>query len=233
MSPEIQLAATSTASVDGAELFPAIVIPEPKRGFRFGLGAMMLLTAVFAVQFALISYLGVWAAMAVPPLICTGLLLVVLTAEVARRSGRRIGGIVQLEQRTKRWAFIYIFLLGVSAYLAGGAQLAFEQVVRFRLESRLQRDLGFTCDLQYTWREKGPSQAIVIRSLESGGAMEQAGFQNADIIVSDLPPAGYFDMLDENRGKEISVTAATAPAGVYTQPLEKYPQRQITLVVPE
>ena len=53
------------------------------------------------------------------------------------------------------------------------------------------------------------------------------------MIVTELTVDEYYEMLDQNRGKQIGVTVATGATGPVLTPLEDCPQRSLILDIPE
>ena len=74
--------------------------------------------------------------------------------------------------------------------------------------------------------------AIYVRGVTPGGACAQAGFLKNDVILSDLTPQQYYQMLDENRGTTITVQVASGAVGSVLTPIEDCPQRDLVLSIP-
>ena len=187
---------------------------------RFGIGTLLVMTAVLGGQFALISYLNPLWALVVPPLVCLGTVIVIWIVHVkARASNSGLSG-SQLAQRTFKWGFFYVCLLGTSAYMAGGANIAVNEIPKWLRAKRVHLTLGFDHVERYGM--------IHVTSITPGGAFETAEFQVGDAIVSELSPRELIFMLDEDRGQTISVTVAS---GALTRALEDCPQRELTLTI--
>ncbi len=204
--------------------------PAPRRRLpRFGVGAVMVLMTVLAFQYALINYFGPVAAMAIPPVICGGMIVVVIGAEIAA-SRSPASRARQWSRRNFSWAVGYIFLLGISAYLTGGAQIGYQWFSQWRLERRLQKDLGFRYTKAYVWgADRQSRQAIVLLLVEPGRPLDQAGLIAGETLITELSPAEWFRMVEENRGRQIQVRVAQGALG---RALEKCPQRTVELRIP-
>ncbi|MCO6459058.1 MAG: hypothetical protein J5I93_27435 [Pirellulaceae bacterium] len=217
---------------DAIAVGPAAVEVKAVTGrhpLRFGIGGLMVLVTVLAFQYALINYLGPIAAMAIPPVVCGFLVLAVLVGELYAWRLGQLGP--QLKSRELfGWLLIYIFVLGLSAYLAGGAQIGYGWFTRWRLERQLQQDLGFKTVPGYLFRRDGSSQAtLFLAVVEPGGAVEQSLLRSGDAVLTELTPAEWFRMLNENRGQSVDVTVVRGAPG---KMLEDCPTSTHTLLVP-
>jgi hypothetical protein len=104
-----------------------------------------------------------------------------------------------------------------------------------RLADRVRSDLGFSAEVDdISDKDRAGSDtirsAIIVKGVRAGGAFRQAGFQKDDAILTDLTPSEYYEMLEENRGSTITVNGAVGPV---MTPIEKCPQRALTLEIPE
>lgn len=223
---------TADEIFDAIAVGPAAVQVEAvpaRHPLRFGIGGLMVLVTVLAFQYALINYLGPIAAMAIPPVVCGFLVLAVLGGELYAWRLGQLGPQVK-SRELFGWLLVYIFVLGVSAYLAGGAQIGYGWFSRWRLERQLQQDLGFTSAPGYLLRRNGSSQATVfLVVVEPGGAAEQAQLRGGDAVLTELTPAEWFRMLNENRGQAVDVTVIRGAPG---KMLEDCPTSTHALRVP-
>jgi len=211
-----------------------ILDQAPPHPLRFGLRALFILTAVCCVQFALMSYIGALAGLAVGFAVCLAALGCLLLAQISLQLGRSSRPMIQMDRLAIRLT-IAVVLLAIGTILAGGGQLVYYQVTQYRFTRNLEKDLGFSAEMgQVTTQnlDEFGRYAIVVRSVTPGGAFDQAGFQKNDVIVTDLTVDEYYEMLDENRGQQINVTVASGAVGIQPPPLEQCPQRQLTLDVP-
>ena len=207
----------------------AVVAVAPRAGLpRFGIGAAMVMVSVLACQFALINYFGPIAALAIAPVICGGLVVALLAAEIMAWR-RPQGNARRWSRRAFGWAVGYIFVLGLSAYLTGGAQIGYTWFQQWRLDRRVRNDLGFTYVTAFVRDSHASRKAIFLVLVEPGGPCDQAGLMAGEAVISELPPAEWLRMVDENRGKEIDVTVAQGAVG---RPLEKCPHRTVQVVIP-
>jgi hypothetical protein len=102
-----------------------------------------------------------------------------------------------------------------------------------RLEKRLQQELGFTYRLESHALPPFTGQLAdyaAIVSVESGSALDRAGFRPDDIIAHDAPPPQLFQMLAQRRGQPVELTVIRPIA---SQPLlDKCPRLVLTLELP-
>ena len=71
---------------------------------------------------------------------------------------------------------------------------------------------------------------LKITGVTGGSAADQAGLKKGELIVVDGTIDEFLQRLYDNFGKDVDVNIAT-PTG--SQPLEKCPQRSVTLSIPK
>jgi hypothetical protein len=110
---------------------------------------------------------------------------------------------------------------------------AFATFTQVRLESRLQRELGFShrCESYDLPPVKGHlTEYAAIATVRLDGAMDRAGFQPDDILLYDGQASQLFQMLARRRGQSVELTVIRPIA---SQPLiEKCPRLVLTLELP-
>ena len=187
-----------------------------------------MMMACCGVQFALMSYIGTMWGLIVGIFLCLGVFSVVLVVGIAIATGNPSKSVNRLDNLAIQLT-LAIVILFISVIFAGGGMAIYQVVIQTRLKSQLQHDLGVSFDTTYVRKEQGFEPALEVNSVTPGGLAEQAGFQTGDVIVSDSQPREYLRILDENRGSEINVTLAAVSGN---QPVDKAPQRQVTVMIP-
>ncbi len=213
-----------------AEAAPPPADPLP---LRFGLWALFVLVAVCCVQFALMSYVGVLPGLLVSAVVCGGVLAVLIVFPIVARIEPDSRSMAHLDVLAIRLTMA-IVLLVVGSFLAGGGRVVVTVLSDAFLARGLKRDLGFSYARDQVLDEGVFREVIAIRSVTSGGPMDQAGFQKGDAIVTDLSVRDYLAVLDENRGQTIAVTVASGSSGGSVfQSWDKWPRRELELAIPE
>lgn len=143
--------------------------------------------------------------------------------------------------RTKSWIdgndprgpiqLVHGLFLG-SFFLTGAGVVALFSFNQYRLESRLQRELGFTYRRESHALPPARGDFITyaaVQTVATGGPFDRAGFQPDDIIV-DNDSLRLFQMLARRRGESVELTVIRPLA---TEPLlEHCPQLVLTVDVP-
>ena len=201
---------------------------EAPHPFRFGLQALMLLMACCGVQFSLMSYLGILPGLLVGLAVCFVVLGGMMVWAMITWRGAGTPALHRLDQLAIRLV-LAIVLLGVGSVIAGGGMAVYEQVAAWRRVARIQRELGFTGRSQLVVEKNQVKRGLVIDAISLGGPLDLAGGQPGDVILlaTDLPQ--FYNMLEENRGREINLTVA---AGAELQPVDNCAQRQLSVTVP-
>lgn len=204
------------------------LVADPPNPLRFGLRAIFVLTAMFAIQFAIISYLGPLLGLLTGIVVCAIALTVIVGIAIVFHHQHRQPWMVSLDVMAIRVsvATVMLFLLII---LAGGGYLVFDRYVRYQKAAALQQELGFAATT--TWGMKGSRslQVIQITSVTPAGVAEKAGMKADDVIITTLTPDEFYDMLVENRGSATSITLAADPDLSF---LEDASLRQIELKIP-
>jgi hypothetical protein len=235
-------AKSDLAAGAGQEDIPAIYAqparpPQYHHPLRFGLKALLALTAICSAQFALMFYVGTLPGLLVTALACVALLALLLFTSFVIPSRTYLAWQGRLDQLAIRLVLAIVLLLAGAAF-AGGGILLFHAVESLRVAYRVEKNLGFSADVEMIaeTNEDGfevTRNAIIVTSVRAGGAFHQAGFQKDDVILTDLTPQEYYKMLEENRGSSITVDVAGGAVGSILIPVEKCPQRSLVLEIPE
>jgi hypothetical protein len=204
---------------------------------RFGLKALIALTAICSAQFALMFYVGTLPGLVFTALMCAGMLVALLLASfvIPRDTYQPWAG--RLDQLAIRLVLAIVLLL-LGAAFAGGGILLVNQVQTLRRTYRIKKDLGFSAKVDKIWDKDEAGRdairnAIVVTSVREGGPFHDAGFEKDDAILTDLTPQQYYEMLEENRGSTITVNVAGDAMGPVMTPIENCPQRSLVLEIPE
>lgn len=210
--------------------------PAARHPLRFGLKALLLLTAVCSGQFALMSYLGTLAGLLITALFCGICLAVLLVVSVFVQGETRAAWMARLDQVVIRLTLAVALLL-VGALMAGGGLAMYHQVQVMRLSRSVQKHLGFTArnEMILETNDDGFAvgrDAIYVRGVTTGGAFHQAGVQQGDVIVTALTPREYYQMLQENRGRTVTLQVASGAVGNVMTPVDQCPQRTLELQIP-
>lgn len=210
--------------------------PEPQQAFedsphpfRFGLRALMLLMALCGVQFALMSYLGILPGLLVGLGTCFVVLLGLVFSAMIFWRGTGTPFLHRLDKLAIRLV-VAIVLLGIGSFIAGGGLAIFELVGHWRTANRLHGELGITAHSQDIVHQNKVRHALLVTDVSLGGAFDVAGGQPGDVILCDDGVPRFYEMIEENRGREVSLTVA---AGADLKPLENCTSRRIDLLVPE
>jgi len=210
---------------DTSDASPDTSLPVTR--MRFGIRSVFGLTAMCAVQFALISYTGPLIGLLIGIGIC---MLVIAGVMVAAFAGSHNADLMDRLDRLAIQLTVAITLLLVAMVVAGGGHIAVTQYAAFSHAWQLQREMGFTAETRHVIDDGVGKRAIIITGLLAGGEFEQAGFQPDDAVLPDeLPPGEFYDFIEDNRGKEITINVATGGAN---RLIENCTTRSITFTPP-
>jgi hypothetical protein len=219
---------SSPASTD--EFVEAELLPDAPSPFAFGMRAMFGLTAIAAVQFALMAYLGMLAGLLIGVLVCCigigGVMFYSIVTGLKAGSAR----MEQLDRVAIRLVF-GVLLLYFGTMIAGGGQILYTVIESNRFAWRMQNDLGFTYKQQMMWDGSSSKNVLVVTKIVPGGPFDQAGVLQDDVILTDSMPHDFLKTFDENRGQTVDVNVATL-AAQSTGSLENAPTRVVTVAVP-
>ncbi len=203
---------------------------------RFGLRALLALTAICSAQFAFMSYVGTLPGLLVTALLSGACLAALLVGPLVMGRRARAAWMGSLDQLAIRLAMAIALLL-IGAMLAGGGLAIHYQVSSMRLARKVQRHIGLSArDEQILETDDDGLQtgrhAIFVRHVTPGGACHEAGFLKGDVILTEMRPLEYYRMLDENRGNAVTVEVASGAVGSVLIPVEDCPQRSLELQIP-
>lgn len=211
--------------------------PRYSHPLRFGLRALIALMAICSAQFALMFYVGTLPGLIFTALLCAGMLLALLLASfvIPQRAYQPWAG--RLDQLAIRLVLAIVLLL-LGAAFSGGGILMVNHIQSLRLTYRVRSDLGFSAKVDRIWDKDKAGRdtirpAIVVTSVRTGSPFHQAGFEEDDVILTDLTPQEYYEMLEENRGSTVTVTVARDAMGPVLTPIENCPQHSLVLEIPE
>lgn len=199
---------------------------------RFGLRQMVLFFIIINAQFAAIAYWGFFGAMIPFFVLILAVVAIEAAAEMYHIMGRKWVRLHRLEERVSCLIAPLVLWFTLVCVTTCGAQVCLDQFTMFRLRKQLERDCGFTCATEVVWRADGHESVVVVKTVANGGVFDDHGFTWRDMIVADIPGDDLLRELDASRGQSVTLTVANGPIAVMTKPLEEYPQRQITFVVP-
>jgi len=207
----------------------AEIVPPAPSPWRFGLKALLGLMAVCSVQFAVMNYLGsvLWG-MVAGMAACFVVFSAIVLGGMAL-AGSRKQWIAHLDALVVRLMLAMVVLF-FGTILAGGGTAAWQVSSRLDRERSVEKNLGMSVKQVQVVHDNHVVSALQITSLTDGGVAHQAGLQKDEIILVDSTIDELFQMLEANRGKQVDVNVAT---GALNTPVEKCPQRSVTLPVPK
>ncbi len=211
-----------------AEPIVAEVVPPAPSPWRFGLKALLGLMAVCSVQFAAMNYLGVLSGLLAGMAVCFIAFSAIVLGGMAL-AGSRTKWLAQLDALVVRLMLAMVVLF-FGTILAGGGTAAWQVYSRIDRERSVEKNLGMSLKNVQVVRDNHVVSALQITSLEDGGAAHKAGLQKDEVILVDSTIDELFKMLETNRGKDVDVNVAT---GALSTPVERCPQRSVTLAVPQ
>jgi hypothetical protein len=223
---------------------PAQLVSEPsppkvRKTLRFGIGSLFVCMTVFAFQFTMVRYCGALGAMALPPLIICFMILSAIYLEVRwKGSGNRQRRESLSNMLTNR-SFLYILVLGVSAYGLGSVTSCYKFGPKSSsksdvetIKSELETDLGFRCHRTHVRNQDRHQELLEIDSIDGGGAMNQAGLQKGDLVVSKSSVDVLLNQLHEQRGNTIHLTIQRGQSA-FQRRLDEKEQFPVPIRIPE
>ncbi len=208
----------------------AVAELELPRSFRFGLRELILLITLCGVQFALMYYFGPLIGLLIGLGVCCIGLVALIVASIPLRHRHATPLMERMDLLAIRLT-VTILLLICGSVIAGVGSLIYYTLADLQAKHDLEKRWG--CDYNIRLVNKTNEEVvnvIHVTAVTPGGAFAQAGFQPDDVIVSDLAPRDFINMLEENRGRQVAVTVASAGT---TKPLEQCATRELTLDVPD
>ncbi len=219
---------------------PAQLVSEPsppkvRKTLRFGIGSLFVCMTVFAFQFTMVRYYGALGAMALPPLIICFMILSAIYLEVRWKGSGNRQQRESLSNILTNRSFLYIFVLGVSAYGLGSATSCYKSDPKSLMTIRkneLETDLGFRSHTTYAMGRSRQQELLEIDSIDGGGPMNQAGLQKGDLIVSKSSVDVLLNQLHEQRGNTIHLTIQRGQSA-FQRRLDEKEQFPILIRIPE
>lgn len=221
--PNAALSAEPTA----AEPITAEIVPPPPSPFSFGLQALCGLMVVCSLQFALMSYLGVLAGLAIGTAICIAGFAVVMFFGIL--VGNRNGQLTRRLDAIVIRLTLAIVVLCIGTMFAGGGVMAYQYLAETRAALNMDRQLGLFTRRVDVVQNNQVVQALAIVTVLPGGVADRSGLKADDIILLGGTVRGHYEMLAKNRGQAVDLHVAT---GALITPVESCPQRQVRVAIP-
>jgi hypothetical protein len=180
---------------------------------RFGLRTLMAITAVCSVQFALMSYLGVFAGLILGGLICLAGFTLVLFAGLALFDPVHAAHLRRLD-RLVLWLMLALVALGVGTILAGGGALILAVIEEVRTETWLRSRVGLSVKETWVVSANEARQALEIAAVFPGSAADEAGLRSGDYIVNFDSTSDFQRIVSRNRGKSVDLEISTDLSGL-------------------
>ncbi len=206
----------------------AEVVPPPPSPWRFGLKALLGLMAVCSVQFAAMNYLGVLGGLVAGMGVCFVVFSVIVLAGMVL-TGNRTRWLAQLDTLVVR-LMLALVVLFLGSIIAGGGTAAWQVWGRIDRERSVERNHGLSLKQIQVVRDSQVVTALHVTAIEDGGPAHIAGLQKDEVIFTDSTIDELLKLLHESGGKDVDVNVAT---GALSRPIEKCPQRSVTLAVPK
>ena len=215
------------------ELVEVEALPDPPSPFAFGLKALLVLTAIVAVQFALMSYLGPLVGLLAGIALCILGMGVLLVASISLGLRPGSGLLDQLDRIAIRLV-VGIVILFFGSIIAGGGQLAFMALEDARFQWKMQNDLGFTYLPRTVFDpDTGDvTNVLEVLTISTGGPLDQAGVVKGDLIVLEGMAIDFLKKLDEQRGQAVDIGVANYAASSANSDIDEATLRTATVHVP-
>jgi hypothetical protein len=211
-----------------AEPITAEIVPPAPSPWRFGLKALLGLMVVCSVQFAAMNYIGVFRGLLLGGVVCFAAFSLIVLAAMALQ-GDQTKWLAQLDTIVVR-LMVAIVVLFLGSILAGGGTAAYQVYAGIKMERTVEANLGMGLAHVQVVHDNHVVSALQISSIADGGAAHQAGLQTGEVIVVETTIDELIKLLHDSRGKDVDVNVATAAA--MNTPVEKCPQRPVTLSIP-
>jgi len=219
----------ATHPTDRSPLIPLQAVPEAPSPFRFDLKAVFGLMALCCVQFALVNYFGALIGLLAGIGVCLIVLTsIILTAILLAKS--QGAAWMELLDRLAIRLSVGVVVLFFAMIFAGGGSIAFTQYIKYSTTVNLQNDLGFNAMEQYVDHGQYFNSAPVITRIEPGGLFDKAGVKRDDVLIIDSTEEDFYLMLEENRGKQVTINIAVDGAN---GSLDTATQKAVTITIPK
>jgi hypothetical protein len=205
-----------------------LVVPPPAVSpLRFGLRTLMAIMAVCSVQFALMSYLGVFAGFLVGVAVCcAAFTLVFLAGLCVFVPGHRQH--LPLLDRFVVWLMLAMIVLMFGSMLAGGGMAIVAGLNHVRSEAWLRAQVGLSVrqTLVSTGTEAKP--ALEVLAIFPGSPADASAIRTGEYIMNFDTSAELKRILQRNRGQpvDLDISGSTLPGMVG-------PPRTVPLLVPK
>lgn len=187
----------------------------------------MAIMAVCSVQFALMSYLGVFAGFLFGVAICSvAFALVFLAGMCVFVPGHRAN--LWLLDRIVLWLMLAMVVLAFGSMLAGGGMAIVAGLTHLRSEAWLRAQVGLSVRRTPVTLGAKAIPALEIKAIFPGSPADSAGIRTGDYITNFESSAELKRILQHNRGKpvDLDISGSTLP-GMLTPP------KTVPLLVPK
>lgn len=205
----------------------ATVVPPAPSPWQFGLRAMLGMMAVCCLQFAVMSYVGVFGGFIIGMSVCIIAFASMMLAAVFL-IGRRSPLMEKLDFYGIRLV-LAITVLFLGTLFAGGGTAAWYVATEMQLAVTLETELGLRTRSIQVYDKAGLHNALMIMTVSSGGIADLAGLRTGEVIYFDETQSDFYRRLDENRGQSVDVNVAI---GAGSASLDSCPKRSVALAIP-
>lgn len=178
--------------------------PASASTLRFGLRTLMAVTAVASLQFALMSYLGVFAGLLVGGVVClAGFSLVLLVGMLMHHSAQAKQ--VRLLDRIVVWLMLAFVAIVIGTMLAGGGTIVVQAIERGQDEAWLRTQVGLSVQRAFVSNGADSQTVLEIVAVFPGSPADAAGVKRGDYLVNFESPSELLQDLERSRGKTLAL----------------------------
>ena len=216
------------------EYVDAELVPPSPGPFSFGIKALLALTGIASVQFALMAYLGPMVGLMAGIGLCVSAMGVLLVASIFMGLKPGSGLMDQLDRIAIRLV-VGIVVLFFGTILAGGGQMIYSVLAEAQFKWKMQSDLGVTYVQQSLYdQDLGEFvNVLVLTKVTAGSVFDQAGVQKGDLILLDGTAEEFLQKLDEQRGKSIDIPIANFLPSSGNSEIDEATERTVTIHLPK
>lgn len=182
----------------------AEVIAPPPVGspLRFGLRTLMAITAVASLQFALMSYLGVFVGLLTGCAVCLVGFSLVLLVGMALHHPAQANHVRKLD-RVVVWLMLAFVAIVIGTMLAGGGTIVVQVIEQGRDEAWLRTQVGLSVrPVDVSTGTDGQSVLEVVAVFPNSPA-DAAGVKRGDYLVNFESTGDLLEDLERSRGKTL------------------------------
>jgi len=182
-----------------------VIAPPPGASpLRFGLRTLMAITAVASVQFALMSYLGVFVGLLAGGAVCLVGFACVLLAGMAMHHSARASQ-VRLLDRVVVWLMLAFVAIVIGTMLAGGGTIVVQAIEQGRDEAWLRTQVGLSVQPTYVSTGTDSQMALEIVAVFPNSPADAAGVKRGDYLVNFESTSDLLQDLERSRGKTLDL----------------------------